>query len=72
MILNLKYNKARTFLGHKDKVTVSVIFRGREMAHIDEGQRIMRHVIEQLEEIGKVESPPQQTGRRLICTIAPK
>jgi len=42
------------------------------MAHIDEGQRIMRHVIEQLEEIGKVESPPQQTGRRLICTIAPK
>ena len=70
--IEFKINKARTFLGHKDKVTVSVIFRGREMAHIDEGQRIMRHVIEQLEEIGKVESPPQQTGRRLICTIAPK
>ena len=70
--IEFKINKARTFLDHKDKVTVSVIFRGREMAHIDEGQRIMRQVIEQLEEVSKVESPPQQTGRRLICTLAPK
>ena len=70
--IEFKINKARTFLGHKDKVAVSVIFRGREMAHIDEGQRIMRHVIEQLGEVAKVESSPQQTGRRLICTLAPK
>ncbi len=70
--IEFKINQARGFLSHKDKVTVSVIFRGREMAHIDEGQRIMRQVIEQLEDISKVESSPQQTGRRLICTLAPR
>jgi translation initiation factor IF-3 len=70
--IEFKINQARGFLSHKDKVTVSVIFRGREMAHIDEGQRIMRQVIEQLEDISKVESTPQQTGRRLICTLAPR
>ena len=70
--IEFKINQARNFLSHKDKVAVSVIFRGREMAHIDEGQRIMRQVIEQLEDISKVESSPQQTGRRLICTLAPR
>ena len=70
--IEFKINKAKTFLSQKDKVTVSVIFRRREMAHVDEGQRIMRQVIEQLDEISKLESPPQQTGRRLICTLAPK
>ncbi len=70
--IEFKVNQARTFLSHKDKVVVSVVFRGREMAHIDEGQRVMKSLITQLAEEAKVESGPQQMGRRLTCTLAPR
>ncbi len=70
--IDFKVKKAQGFLEHKDKVQVSVLFRGREMAHVEEGRKVMQHVIEQLSEVGKVETPPQQHGRRMICTIAPK
>ena len=70
--IDFKVKRAKQFLQHKDKVQVSVLFRGRELAHIEEGQRVMAGVIEELEEVGKVESPPQQMGRRIICTVAPK
>ena len=38
-----KINQARKFLEHKDKVLVYVLFRGRELQHIEEGQRIIEH-----------------------------
>ena len=49
-----------------------MIFRGREMAHIEEGRRVMEGVIEDLVEFGKVEQAPQQNGRRMTCLIVPK
>jgi translation initiation factor IF-3 len=70
--LTVKVNKAREFLGHKDKVIVTVVFRGREMAHVDEGRRVINGILEQLVDISKVESGPTQHGRRLVCTLAPK
>ena len=70
--ISVKVNKAREFLEHKDKVTVTVIFRGREMAHVEEGRRVINGLIEQLEDVAKVELPPTQHGRRLMCTLAPR
>ena len=70
--IDFKVKKAMGFLKQKDKVQVSVMFRGREMAHIEEGRKVMEGVIETLVEVGKVETPPQQHGRRMTCTIAPK
>jgi translation initiation factor IF-3 len=70
--ISFKVKQAKGFLKHKDKVQVSVVFRGREMAHVEEGRRVMEGVIEELMEFGKVETPPSQHGRRMICTIAPK
>jgi translation initiation factor IF-3 len=70
--IDFKVRKAKDFLEHKDKVQVSVIFRGREMAHIDEGRKVMDAVIEQLAEIGKVEQEPSRMGRRMTCLIVPK
>ncbi|MBU6308265.1 MAG: translation initiation factor IF-3 [Planctomycetes bacterium] len=70
--IEFKVNQAKGFLLHKDKVVVSVVFRGRELAHIDEGQRVMKQIVEQLEPVSKVEAPPQQMGRRLVCTLSPK
>jgi translation initiation factor IF-3 len=70
--IEVKVKQARGFLQHKDKVIVSVIFRGRELAHIDEGKKVMDRVIQELMDVGKVETPPSNQGRRMICTLAPK
>ncbi len=70
--ITVKVNHAREFLAHKDKVIVSVVFRGRELAHVEEGHRVVQQVIKNLEDIGKVESPPSQQGRRIVCVLAPK
>jgi translation initiation factor IF-3 len=70
--INFKVKRAKQFLEHKDKVQISVLFRGREMAHVEEGRRVMDGVIEELSEFGKLEGPPQQLGRRIICMISPK
>jgi translation initiation factor IF-3 len=70
--IEFKVNQAKSFLLHKDKVVVSVVFRGRELAHIDEGQRVMKGVLASLDPIAKVEAPPQQMGRRLVCTLSPR
>ena len=70
--IEFKLNQARGFLNHKDKVIVSVVFRGREIAHIDEGRRLIDNVIKSLEDISKVESPPQQQGKRITCVVVPK
>ena len=70
--INVRVKRALEFLGHKDKVLLSVVFRGREMAHVEEGRRVINDIIKQLEDVAKVESPPMQQGRRIICTLAPK
>ena len=70
--IRTKIKQAQKFLEHKDKVQVSVLFRGREMAHIEEGRKVMQQAIELLSEFGKVETTPQQHGRRMIAMIAPK
>lgn len=67
-----KVNQARRFLQHKDKVMVTVLFRGREMQHTEEGRRIVETILEKLEEVAKVERPPSMEGRRMTALLAPK
>ena len=70
--IQVKVNKAREFLGQKDKVIVTVVFRGRELAHVDEGRKVIDDVLAQLADVSKIEAPPVHHGRRMICTLAPK
>ena len=70
--IHFKVEHAREFLQRRDKVSFSVIFRGRELAHTEEGIRVLEKVIQSLSDIGKVESPPMRQGRRFVCVIAPK
>jgi translation initiation factor IF-3 len=70
--LEVKASRAREFLTHKDKVIVSVVFRGRELAHVEEGHKVVKQIIQQLEDVGKVESAPSQQGRRIVCVLTPK
>jgi translation initiation factor IF-3 len=70
--IETKINQARKFLEHKDKVQLNVLFRGRELQHIEEGQRIILHMMEQLAECSKVEQAPRMEGKRMVCMLAPK
>jgi len=70
--IDVKVGRARQFLEHKDKVIVTVQFRGRELAHIDEGRRVIDLIVQKLEDVGKVEVAPSHTGKRMVCTLAPK
>ena len=70
--IEVKVKRAREFLEQKDKVLVNVLFRGRELAHIDEGRRVMQEVLAALEEVGKVEKNPSMEGKRMTAIIAPR
>jgi translation initiation factor IF-3 len=67
-----KINQARKFLEHHDKVQVNVLFRGREMQHIEEGQRIIKQILEKLVDVSKVEKSPTMEGKRMTALLAPK
>lgn len=70
--IRVKVKRAREFLEHKDKVLVNVLFRGREMAHIEEGRRVMDEVLQLLEDVAKVEKNPSMEGRRMTAIVAPR
>ena len=70
--LMVKVGKAREFLENKDRVQIVVKFRGRENAHVEEGSKVMHRMIEMLEDVGKIESPPRGAHRQVVCVLAPK
>ena len=69
--LNIKVNHARAFLDRGDRVQFSLRFRGRELAHIDEGQRIFREIQEALSDVSKIDQNYRREGRRITMTLAP-
>jgi translation initiation factor IF-3 len=70
--VDTKLNQARKFLEHKDKILIKVLFRGREMQHIEEGQRIIAGMLEKLLDCSKVEKPPTMEGKSMTAMLAPK
>lgn len=56
--------------GHKVKITI--MFRGREMAHTDLGRRLLDRLVVDLGEIAVVESMPKQDGRNMVMVVSPK
>jgi len=70
--LLVKVNKAREFLTNKDRVQITVKFRGRENAHVEEGSKVLYRMIDMLEDVGKIEVPPKPAHKQILCTLAPK
>jgi translation initiation factor IF-3 len=67
-----KVKNIRRFLAQKDKTKISLIFRGREIAHPQIGIDLLNRVAAELEDIGTVEQAPKIEGRNLTMIIAPK
>lgn len=67
-----KVRHAFKFLEEGDKVKVTMMFRGRQMAHPEIGREVLLRVAEALQDIGKVESQPMMEARTMTMIIAPK
>ena len=59
------------FLEHKDKVKVTIMFRGREMVHPERGEALLMRLAEDVKEFGVIESKPLQDGRNMVMMLAP-
>jgi translation initiation factor IF-3 len=70
--MGFKLRNTRRFLGEGDKVKISVIFRGREIAHTDRGYRLLAQMAEALADVGVVEQHPKLEGRNLSMIVTPK
>ncbi|HMD56269.1 MAG TPA: translation initiation factor IF-3 [Solirubrobacteraceae bacterium] len=66
-----KKHHVERFLRHKDKVKVTIMFRGREVTHPERGSAILDRLAEELSEIGVVEQRPMQEGRNMTMMMAP-
>ncbi|MEE9611020.1 MAG: translation initiation factor IF-3 [Desulfatiglandales bacterium] len=70
--LGFKIRNIKRFLEKKNRVKVSVIFRGREMAYRDSGVELLERVAEEVMDQGSVDQAPKQEGRHLTMVIAPR
>ena len=70
--LNTKINQARKFLSKGDKVKVTLRFRGRELAHVNQSKVILDEFAEKLQDIAVVDKPAKFEGRSMIMFLSEK
>jgi len=68
----IKLNHARKFLEKGHRVQFTMLFRGREMVHIDHGYALMEDISRLLQDVAKVEKGAMTRGRRMVMIIVPK
>lgn len=69
--LETKIRHAREFIAKGNKVKVTCVFRGREMAHPEIGEKILNRFNDELEDVAAVETPSKMFGRMLTVVLAP-
>jgi translation initiation factor IF-3 len=70
--LGIKVGHARAFLEKGHRVQFSVFFRGRQMLHKEQGYDVLNQIMENLQEIAKIERPSALSGRRMTLLLVPK
>jgi len=70
--LEYKTKKLLEFLSEKNKVKVTVMFRGREITHPDQARRLLDKLLEIVGDQGVVEQPPKFEGRNMTLVLGPK
>jgi translation initiation factor IF-3 len=66
-----KKGHVERFLRHRDKVKITIMFRGRELLHPERGEAILLKLAEELNELAIVESRPNLDGRNMVMMLAP-
>ncbi len=70
--LNTKMNAAKKFLTKGNKVKITLRFRGREMAHMNQSRHILDDIAENLSDVATVEKAPKVEGRSISMVLAEK
>jgi len=70
--VQFKLNNIRRFLAEGHKVKVSVMFRGREMAHIEMGRAVLDRMVSELQNEAVIEQPPRMEGRNMMLLLGAK
>jgi translation initiation factor IF-3 len=69
---NVKLKNGYKFLKEGDRLKVTVRFRGREMAHTDIGEDLLKRFAEECAEVGTVDKNPKLDGRHMTMFLTPK
>ncbi len=67
-----KIKHVRRFLEEGNKAKITVMFRGRELSHIELGRKILDRLIEDLSDISTIEQEPKREGRNMVMVLGPK
>ena len=70
--LQFKIKHVRRFLDEGNKAKITVVFRGREITHMELGQTALDKFVEDLQDIGVIEVKPKMEGRNMFIIVAPK
>ncbi|MBN2071265.1 MAG: translation initiation factor IF-3 [Candidatus Krumholzibacteriota bacterium] len=66
-----KLRNAQRFLEQKDKVKFTVVFRGREMEHVEKGYELLEKIIQEFSDLAIIEKPAVRTGRIISMIMGP-
>lgn len=67
-----KIKRAREWLRNGAKVKVRILFRGREITHLDIGREILKEVAKELSDVAQVEQRPNMEGRTMLMVLGPR
>jgi translation initiation factor IF-3 len=70
--LDIKINHMREFIEERDKVRLTIVFRGREMEHQELGKALVSRVKERISDVAVLEQDAQMEGTRMSLLFAPK
>jgi translation initiation factor IF-3 len=68
---DFKVRHAKKFLEEGNKVKLTMMFRGRQMAHPEYGRKVLDRVFQELQEVSKIEAHPMLEGRSMVMVLAP-
>jgi translation initiation factor IF-3 len=68
---DFKTRHAINFLEDGNKVKATVVFKGREMAYVDQGENLLKRFLDRVEDVAKVEVEPKMDGRNMSLIVVP-
>ena len=68
----VKLYHLKRFLSRGDRAKLTMVFRGRQMSHMEIGRKILNRMVSDLVEVGEVESGPTREGRSIIVNFIPR
>jgi translation initiation factor IF-3 len=68
----VKLSHLKKFLKRGDRAKVTMVFRGRQMSHMDIGRKILERLVSDMVDVGEVEKGPTRDGRTILVIFVPR